>query len=786
MKASAGIMLIWRFARTEASRSRHECIEPEHFVEAMTRGESLTDDEMLKLIIPDAELCRGTAAELALVQDVLASLGINTVALRRSLRARLGKENHRHAEGATVHRSQRCRKAFARAEKLAADSGASLLTVPYLFLAILNDGRTHLPKAVEAIGGTGSNGALRDELSARLRVAVPAGDEPEPEWESRDSDTPWLDKYGRDLTAEASAGRLGPVIGRREEILRVLQTLSRNTKNNPVLVGEAGVGKTAIVEALAIRVAEGKDERFLAGRRIVEIRPGRLVAGTKYRGEFEKRLQGILAEAEAHKEVILFVDEIHLLVGAGAVGGGMDAANLMKPALARGTVRCVGATTTAEYRRYIESDAALERRLERITVDEPSEKDTLTILSGLRSKLEEHHGVSITKKALQAAVELTVRFDHERRLPDKAIDVLDLTAARVVLPRLSMAVKAGENVEASGRVTPAGIARTLADKLGIPKDVITGQMRGMNRRRILNLENRLNSKVIGQTEAIGAVCKRLLLAYSGVASRRGPLGVFLFVGPTGVGKTELARTLGEELFGSDGSVIRLDMSEYMEEHSVSKLVGSPPGYVGYEEEGQLTGKLRSQPYSLVLLDEVEKAHPRVLDMFLQLFDEGRLTDSKGRTVSASNAIFVMTSNITVNAPKARLGFGAEMAGEADPGIAGELQKYFRTELIGRIDDVAVFRNLTEDDALAIAREMAGALVDRLKKTASVRLTITDEALRFVVAAGHNVEFGVRRLHRALEEQIESPLAKRILAAKKVAAKEIAVDVEDGELVFKEL
>jgi ATP-dependent Clp protease ATP-binding subunit ClpC len=780
MKASPGINLIWRFAKAEAGRSQHECIEPEHFMAAMTRGDSLTDDEMLKLVIQNDDVRRNAAAELAIVQNALVSLDINSVMLRRSLRARLGKGNHPHVKGVTVHRSQRCRKAFAHAQELALGAGADFLSTPHLFLSVLDDKYSHLAAAIESTGRKGCVKSLREMLNGSSRCAMPAGLVPQQEEAEPDSSTPWLDKYGRDLTAEASEGKLGPVIGRREEILQVLQTLSRNTKNNPVLVGDAGVGKTAIVEALAIRVVEGKDARILDGRRIVEIRPGRLVAGTKYRGEFEERLQGILAEAETHSEIILFVDEIHLLVGA---SGGMNAANLMKPALARGTLRCVGATTTAEYRRYVESDAALERRLERIRVDEPSEKETLTILGGLRSKLEEHHEVTITKKAIEAAVSLTVRFDHDRRLPDKAIDVLDLAAARVVVPRLSIVVKAGEEANAAGRVTPTVVAETLAEKLGIPIDIIAGQMRGINKRRLQDLEKRLNSRVIGQTEAIRAVCARLRLAYSGVASRRGPLGVFLFLGPTGVGKTELAKALGEELFSTDANIIRLDMSEYMEKHSVAKLVGSPPGYVGYEEEGQLTGKLRSQPHSLVLLDEVEKAHPRVLDMFLQLFDEGRLTDSKGRTVDASNAIFVMTSNIVISGEKPHLGFGAEASGEDDPTIAGGLQMHFRAELIGRIDDIAVFRGLTEDDSFAIARGIVNALTDRLKKTRGLRLTVTDEALRLAVTIGHSAHFGARHLRRALEDQIESPLAEYVLKGSKSGLKEVVVDVENGDLVF---
>ncbi len=782
MNPSPGIALIWRFAVGEAAHSEHEFVEPEHFVQAMTRGELLTDDRLLEIAVSDKAGRQAMVAELSLVHDVLASRQVNAITLRRSLRARLGKGNHPHVEGETVHRSERSRRAFAAAEEVAGECHAPYLQVAHLFLAILRDKGLSLAAALEALGSDPE--IIDTALTKRLKLPVPASPEPEAPLVDGDSGTPWLDKYGRDLTAEAQAGKLGPVIGRRKEILRVLQTLARKSKNNPVLIGDAGVGKTAIVEALAIRISKGKDQKVLAGKRIVEIRPGALVAGTKYRGEFEERLQKILAESEAHPEIILFIDEIHLLVGTGAISGGMDAANLMKPALARGGIRCIGATTVEEYRRFIEADAALERRLEKIVVDEPSEEEVLEILQGLRTRLEEHHGVKITDKALHAAIDLTVRFDHDRRLPDKAIDVLDLAGARVCVPMLSMQVKPGEKPARGGRVTPEVVAEVLADTLRLPTDVLLGHLRGMTRDRLRKLESRLKAKIIGQDEAIRAICGRLLLAYTNISERRGPLAVFLFAGPTGVGKTELAKALAQELFGGEKSIIRLDMSEYMEQHSIAKLIGSPPGYVGYEEEGQLTGNLRRQPYSLVLLDEVEKAHPQVLDMFLQVFDEGRLTDSKGRTVDARNSIFVMTSNIRLEGKKARLGFGAEAAESNVIDIIPELKKHFRAEFINRISQTVVFRPITQDVAAVIARLLVDDLVKRLLANNNIQLSITDEALRFVVAKGYSEEFGVRHLQRILEEEIQTPLARYILDGESPSAGAVVVELKDNGLIVR--
>jgi len=578
----------------------------------------------------------------------------------------------------------------------------------------------------------------------------------------------YLDRYGRDLTREAREGKLGPFIGRREELLQIIQTLARRSKNNPVLVGEAGVGKTAIVEALALRAARGKDPQVLENKRFIELNMGALMGGTKYRGEFEERLTRILDEARANPDVVLFIDEIHTVVGAGRAEGSMDAANLMKPALARGNLCCIGATTITEYRRYIEADPALERRFEKIIVNEPSPDEALKIWRGLRKNWEEHHQVRIDDQALQAAVDLSIRFDCDHQLPDKAIDLVDKAGARVRIPFLSMqadGIKAISAKRGTGRkhgreVTSMTIAQVLAEKIGVPLEVITGHLEGMNQSRLLELEAFLKKKVVGQDEAIERVCQRLLMAHAGLVKRQGPLAVFLFLGPTGIGKTEIARSLAEFLFGNASEMIRLDMSEYMEEHSVAKLIGSPPGYVGHEAEGQLTGRLRTKPYSVVLLDEVEKAHSRVFDMFLQVFDEGRLTDAKGRTADARNAIFVMTSNISAK-KHAPLGFlASEQAGDA---ALQEVGKLFRAEFINRIDEQIVFRSLDEGDVRKILKPMLQVINQNLQKQVQVTLQVREEAEKFLAHAGYSPQYGVRELRRTVERLIQAPLSQLILS-----------------------
>lgn len=750
--------LAWQISAREAAAARSEFIEPPHILIGILSLE--------KFSAQDEELAPADGQSLQAEQDNIATLlrdfELDETDLRRALRDALGTGKFERAEN-VVHRSPASKRIFNRANALA--KSAKEITCLHLLAAILEQPDSAIISVLEA------EGVALDTLKMRALKMLNLSGEPvkvHGEQNKRKQDeTHYLERYGRDLTQLAREGKLGQVIGRRGELLQIIQTLARSSKNNPVLVGEAGVGKTAIVEALASRAAQGKDSHILGGKRIIELNMGALVGGTKYRGEFEERLTHILKEIQAHSEIILFIDEIHTLVGAGQAGeGSMDAANLIKPALARGELRCIGATTVSEYRRHIEPDPALERRFEKIIVNEPSRDDAIEILKGLRPKWEEHHQARFTDGALQAAVDLSIRFDSDHQLPDKAIDLIDKAGARIRIPILSVMLgdKAADGTQALGEVTNLTVARVLSEKIGVPLEVITGYAAGGETSRLLELEAFLKRRVIGQDEAVERVCKRLIMASAALSERRGALAVFLFLGPSGVGKTELARSLASFLFGSDSEMIRLDMSEYMEEHSVSKMIGSPPGYVGYEEEGQLTGRLRTRPYSIVLLDEIEKAHPRIFDLFLQLFDEGRLTDSKGRVADARNAIFILTSNLTAS-KKAELSFVLAKQVEKEGDALREVAKRFSPELINRINEQIVFKSLAQEDVRKILKPMLEEIQSNLEKQYQIFLQIDEQAEAFIAEAGHSPQYGVRELRRVVEKLVQIPLSELILAGK---------------------
>ena len=590
----------------------------------------------------------------------------------------------------------------------------------------------------------------------------------------RRADTRVLDQYSRDLTALAAAGHLDPVVSRGEEIRRAVQILSRRSKNNPVLVGEPGVGKTAVAEGLALRVARGDAPEELRKKRIVSLDIPAMLAGTKYRGDFEERVKSVLKDVKRAGDVILFIDELHTIIGAGSAEGAIDAANILKPALGRGEIQIIGATTPEEYRRHIEKDAALERRFQPVTVAEPGKEQTLSMLRSLRPALEKHHGVSITDDALEAAFSLSVRYIHDRFLPDKAIDLLDEASASLHISG------AGPNRS----VTPGEIARIVSLWTGIP-------VTGLNEDEALalrDLEDRLRRRVIGQDEAVSAVARAIRRGRVGLRDPKRPVGSFLFLGPTGVGKTELCRALAASVFRDESAMVRIDMSEYMEKHSVSRLIGSPPGYVGYEDGGQLTEKVRRKPWCVVLFDEIEKAHEDVWSLLLQILDDGRLTDSTGKTVDFRNTVIVMTSNVgakSIRERRAPLGFGTGSA-ESDEDmrrrVMEELRATFRPEFLNRVDETIVFRRLSREDMLRITRNLLAELQGRFAAL-GLGLEITEEAVQLLAQQGYDESYGARPLRRTVQTVLEDAAAELLLDGRVQQGETVEAQVRDGQVVL---
>ena len=793
---------VLQLAQEEAIRMKHESIGTEHILLGLIREGGGIAAKALEAIDVSFE---------TIEQGVEKLVGAGTKEV-----------------GPIVHYTPRAKKVIELSVDESRKLGHSYIGTEHILLALIREG--------EGVAARVLNNAGVSLNKARQQVLQLLGSNDSSgasQGVSNSASTPTLDSLARDLTEIAREGTLDPVIGRSKEITRVIEVLARRTKNNPVLIGEPGVGKTAIAEGLAQQVVNNEVPEILRDKRVMTLDMGTVVAGTKYRGEFEDRMKKVMEEIRQAGNIILFIDELHTLIGAGGAEGAIDASNILKPSLARGELQCIGATTLDEYRKYIEKDAALERRFQPIQVDEPSVDETIQIIYGLRDRYEAHHRVKITDEAVIAAAKMSDRYISDRFLPDKAIDLIDEAGSKVRLrsyttpPNLKElelkleAIRSEKNAavqsqefekaasfrdkeqkmkeelettktawkekqgQTESEVTVNEIAEVVAMWTGIPVSKIAETETA----KLLNMEEVLHERVIGQAEAVTAISRAIRRARAGLKDPKRPIGSFIFLGPTGVGKTELARALAEVMFGDEDAMIRVDMSEYMEKHSTSRLVGSPPGYVGYDEGGQLTEKVRRKPYSVVLLDEIEKAHPDVFNILLQVLEDGRLTDSKGRTVDFRNTVVIMTSNVGAEALKKNryVGFNLKDTAHDYEGMKetmlGELKKAFRPEFLNRVDEMIVFHSLEKEHLRKIVTLMSNELTKRLGEQ-EIELVLTDEAKQKIVDVGYDPEYGARPLRRALQKHVEDRLSEELLKGTVLTGGKVLVDVEGGEFIVK--